>query len=132
MSAPFLTDEWFALLRDAGAGLPAVPGASLVMQHVVAGAPQAKKLQAVVELRDGQIVDARVGKRDDATCTLSWDYPVALAALRGDVDIDVAFMRGDLKVEGDYVTFLLGLRTLFAADTPGAKVLAAVRDSTEG
>ena len=132
MAAPFLSEEWFALVRESGAGLPAVPGASIVMQHVVSGAPQAKKLQAVIELRDGQVVDAQLGKRDDATCTLSWDYPVALAALRGDVPIDVAFMRGDLKVDGDYVTFLLGLRGLFAVDSAGAKVLEAVRVGTEG
>jgi predicted lipid carrier protein YhbT len=128
--AAFLSDEWFALVRDEGASLPARPGLSLVMQHIVAGAPQAKKLQAVVEIRDGQVVAAEVGKRADATCTLTWDYADALAALRGDLDIDVAFMRGDLKVDGDYVTFLLEMRTLF--DDSGAKVLEAVRAATEG
>jgi hypothetical protein len=128
--APFLTDEWFALVRDRASTLPVVPGASLVMQHVVAGAPHAKKLQAVVEVRDGQVVEAEVGKRADATCTLSWSYTDALAALRGDLAIDVAFMRGDLKVEGDYVTFLLGLRPLFATSA-GTAFVDAVRADTD-
>jgi SCP-2 sterol transfer family len=130
MATAFLSDEWFAFVRETGAELPAVPGASLVMQHVVTGAPQAKKLQAVVELRDGRVVEAEVGKRADAGCTLTWSYGDALAALRGELDVDVAFMRGDLKVEGDYVTFLLGLRSLFVGD--GAKVLDAVRAGTDG
>jgi hypothetical protein len=39
-------------------------------------------------------------------------------------------MRGDLKVEGDYSTFLLGLRPVFASEA-GAKVLAAVRAQTD-
>jgi hypothetical protein len=131
MSA-FLSDEWFALVREAGSSLPAVPGLSLVMQHVVAGAPQAKKLQAFLEVRDGQVVDAQLGKRDDATCALAWDYADALAVLRGELDLDVAFMRGDLKVDGDYVTFLYGLRPHFADGTAGAKALAAIRAATEG
>lgn len=130
MAAAFLSDEWFELVREAGASLPARPGVSLVMQHIVAGAPQAKKLQAVIEVRDGQVVAAEVGKRADANCTLAWDYSDGLAALRGDLDIDVAFMRGDLKIDGDYVTFLLGLRPLF--EDGGAKVLDAVRAGTQG
>jgi putative sterol carrier protein len=129
MSAEFLSDDWFALLVDAGGSLPEVPGTSLVMQHVVSGAPQAKKLQAVVELRDGKVVAAEVGKRADATCTLTWDYKDALAALRGELDVDVAFMRGNLKVEGDYVTFLFGLREVFAS-AGAAAVLDTVRTGT--
>jgi predicted lipid carrier protein YhbT len=128
--AAFLSDEWLAMVRDVGATLPSRPGLSLVMQHVVAGAPQAKKLQAVVEVRDGQFVEAAVGKRADAACTLTWDYADALAALRGELDLDVAFMRGDLKVDGDYVTFLFALRELF--DDGGAKALDAIRAGTDG
>ena len=127
--AAFLTDEWFAMVVDEGAALPAVPGASLVMQHVIAGSPHGK-VQAVLEVRDGQIVDARAGKRADASCTVTWAFADALAALRGDVALDVAFMRGDLKIEGDYVTFLLGLRPVFAGDA-GTKVLAAIRSRTD-
>jgi hypothetical protein len=127
--AAFLSDEWFALVREVGATLPSRPGLSLVMQHVVSGAPQAKKLQVVVEVRDGQVVEAAIGKRADATCTVTWDYADALAALRGELDIDVAFMRGDLKVDGDYVTFLVGLRDLF--QDGGAKALDAIRAGTD-
>jgi SCP-2 sterol transfer family len=127
--AAFLTDEWFAMVADEAAALPAVPGASLVMQHVIAGSPHGK-VQAVLEVRDGQIVEVRAGKRADASCTVTWAFADAIAALRGDVALDVAFMRGDLKIEGDYTTFLFGLRPVFAGEA-GAKVLAAIRSRTD-
>jgi hypothetical protein len=127
--AAFLTDEWFAMVAEEAASLPSIPGASLVMQHVVAGSPHGK-VQAVLELVDGQVVEIRAGKRADASCTVTWNFADALAALRGDVTIDVAFMRGDLKVEGDYTTFLFDLRPVFAGEV-GAKVLAAVRARTD-
>src|SRR5690606_17097064 len=126
-----LTDEWFATVEKLGEQLPEVPGASLVMQHVVTGAPHVKgKLQAVVVVRDGRIVEARVGKTADATCTVTWSYADAAAVLSGTVSVDVAFMRGDLKVDGDYVTFLYGLRPVFTSDA-GRAFVASVRAATE-
>src|SRR5690606_30840164 len=105
--AAFLTDGWFAAVAELGDQLPEVAGASLTMQHVVTGSPHGK-VQAVLEVRDGRIVEARAGKRADAACTVTWAYADAVAALRGELAPDVAFMRGNLKVEGDYVTFLYG------------------------
>jgi putative sterol carrier protein len=127
--AAFLTDEWFAMVAEEAAALPSVAGADLVMQHVISGSPHGK-VQAVLEVHDGRVAEVRAGKRADASCTVTWTYADALAALRGDTTLDVAFMRGDLKVEGDYSTFLLGLRPVFASEA-GAKVLAAVRAQTD-
>lgn len=127
--AVFLSDEWFAVVAEEAAALPAVPGATLVMQHVVTGAPQGK-VQAVIEMADGQIVAARAGKQAGAACTVTWRYQDALAALRGDLDLDVAFMRGDLKIDGEYATFVLGLRPVFAGEA-GRKFVAAVAARTE-
>jgi hypothetical protein len=128
--AEFLTDDWFRMVREHAEALAPVAGATLVMQHVVSGAPHAKKLQAVVELRDGRVVDASLGKRADAACTVTWTYADARAALDGELPIDVAFMRGDLKVDGDYVTLLYGLRPVFAGEG-GERVVRAIRDATD-
>ena len=70
-----------------------------------------------------------MGKRPDATCTLTWTYEDALAALRG-ADLDVAFMRGRLKIDGDYRAFLLDLRPVFAS-AEGAAAVAALAAVTE-
>lgn len=127
--AAFLSDEWFATVVELAEPLPAVEGASLVMQHVVAGSPHGK-VQGVVEVRDGRIVEARAGKRPDASCTVTWNYADAVAALRGELGVDVAFMRGDVKVDGDYVTLLYGLRPVFASEA-GRKFVASVLAATE-
>jgi ethanolamine utilization protein EutQ (cupin superfamily) len=129
--AAFLSDEWFALVRERAESLSVVPGASLVMQHVVSGGPLGKtKVQAVVELQDGRVVEAALGKRADPACTLTWTYDDALAVLDGELPVDVAFMRGDLKVDGDYVTLMFRLRPMFTADN-AEKVVEAIRAATD-
>lgn len=123
-----LSDEWLAFVSEQAAALPRSDGASLIMQHVVSGSPSGK-VQCWVELRDGELVDLAVGKRADATCTITWTYEDALAALRG-ADLDVAFMRGRLKLDGDYRSFMYDLRPVFASPE-GQALLAAVRSVTE-
>ncbi len=123
-----LSEEWLAFVREQAGALPELPGVSLVMQHVVSGSP-AGKVQCGVEVVDGRLVACAVGKRADAACTITWTYTDALAALRG-ADLDVAFMRGDLKVDGDYRRFLLDLRQVFATPS-GTAFLTAVRDATD-
>lgn len=123
-----LSDEWLAFVNENAAALPERPGVSLVMQHVVSGAPTGK-VQCGVEVRDGRLVACAVGKRPDATCTVTWTYPDALAALRG-ADLDVAFMRGNLKIDGDYRAFLLDLREMFRSPE-GVALITAIRDATE-
>jgi hypothetical protein len=123
-----LSEEWLAFVRAQAEALPELPGVSLVMQHVVSGSP-AGKVQCGVEVLDGRLAACTIGKRADAACTVTWSYADALAALRG-ADLDVAFMRGELKVDGDYRRFLLDLRQVFASPS-GAAFLAAVRDATD-
>ena len=133
-----LSDEWLAFVREQAEALPVRDGATLVMQHVVSGSPaggspaggsRAGKVQCRAELRDGQLVELEIGKRADATCTITWTYEDALAALRGD-NLDVAFMRGRLKLDGDYRAFMYDLRAVFASPE-GQALLAAVRDATD-
>jgi hypothetical protein len=123
-----LSDEWLAFVREQAASLPSREGASLVMQHVVSGSP-AGKVQCRAEVRDGRLLELEIGKRADAACTITWTYEDALAALRGD-DLDVAFMRGRLKLEGDYRAFLYDMRTVFASPE-GRALVDAVRAATD-
>jgi hypothetical protein len=110
--AAFLTDDWFAALRDEGASWPTREGVSAAMQFVVASSPSGK-LQFVVRVGDGRITEIVTGKRDDVDCTLQCTYAHAAAIARGDLDREVAYMRGDLKVDGDYVAYILRLQPLF-------------------
>jgi SCP-2 sterol transfer family len=113
--AAFLTDEWFALLTDAAASWPSRPGVSATLQCVVASAPSGK-LQFVLRFVDGRLTEMTMGKRDPVDCTLQCSYAHACALARGEVDREVAYMRGDLKIDGDYAAYVLRLQPLFESD----------------
>jgi putative sterol carrier protein len=110
--AAFLTDEWFALLTEAAASWPSRPGVGATLQCQVASAPSGK-LQFVLRFVDGRLTEMSMGKRDPVDCTLQLSYAQATALARGEVDREVAYMRGDLKVDGDYAAYLLRLQPLF-------------------
>ena len=125
----FLDDDWCAFVAEQGAALPERAGATLSMHHTVSGVPEVKKRQVLVDVVDGRIVRCEPVKKADAACAVQWAYADACAALDG-ADLEVAFMRGDLKLDGDYRAFLFDLRPLFAS-AEGAAFLAAVRAATE-
>jgi hypothetical protein len=125
----FLTDEWFALALETTAALPNTPGASAVVQHVISGAP-AGKLTLVAELVDGRLVALRTGKRSDVTCTCTWSATDARSVLDASTELEVAFMQGRIKVEGDYVPWLSGLRAWRHAPETRAAFAALAAQTT--
>jgi putative sterol carrier protein len=127
--AAFLTDEWFAALRDESASWPQREGVSAAMQFVIASSPSGK-LQFVVRVADGRITEITMGKRDDIDCTLQCSYAHAAAIARGEVDREVAYMRGDLKIDGDYVAYILRLQPLFESRELAASC-QSLRERTE-
>jgi len=127
--AAFLTDEWFTLVRDKAASWPARPGVSAAMQCVIAAAP-AGKTQFVVRVVDGHITEIIMGKSEPIDCTLQCSYALACALARGEVDRDVAYMRGDLKIDGDYAAYVLRLHPLFESDE-FVSTSQSLRDLTE-
>ena len=110
--AAFLTDDWFALLTDAAASWPSRPGVTATVHCQVASAPSGK-LQFVVRFVDGRFTEMTMGKRDPVDCTLQCSYAHACALAKGEVDREVAYMRGDLKIDGDYAAYILRLQPLF-------------------
>ena len=127
--AAFLTDDWFAEAREVGAAWPAQEGVSAALQFVIASSPSGK-LQFVVRVVDGRLTDITTGKSDQVDCTLQCSYAHAAAIVRGELDREVAYMRGDLKIDGDYAAYILRLQPLFESDafvTSGQ----SLRDRTE-
>lgn len=127
--AAFLSDEWFAALREAGAAWPAHDGVSAALQFVIASSPSGK-LQFVVRVVDGRIDDITMGKGDAVDCTLQCSYAHATAIARGELDREVAYMRGDLKVDGDYAAYIVRLQPLFDSESFAASC-QSLRDRTE-
>ncbi len=128
--ATFLTDEWFAIARDEAATLPARPGATASVQYVIAGAPSAKKLQFVTRFENGRLVEIGSGKAADVDCTVQLSYADTKAIFEGTLVRDVAFMRGDLKIDGDYGAYVLRLAPLFDSAEAHA-VVQSTRARTE-
>ena len=110
--AAFLTDEWFALARDAAGSWPSRPGVDAALQIIVAGTPKGK-LQFVVRVIEGRIADIAIGKSDAVDCTVQCSYADARAMAQGTLDREVAYMRGDLKIDGHYSAYILRLQPLF-------------------
>jgi putative sterol carrier protein len=125
----FLADEWFALFRDAAASWPPRAGVDASLQFVIAGSP-AGKVQFVVRVVEGSIAEIARGKSDAVDCTLQCSYADACSIAQGKVDRDVAYMRGDLKIDGNYVVYVLRLRPLLESDDFAA-TCQSLRDRTE-
>lgn len=112
MPDPELFDEaWVASFGASLADLPARPGASAVVSAVVTGGPGGRKAERPwhFELVDGRVVTAGPGAATVEgervlALTLPWDD--AVAALRGEVPVDEAFMRGSTKVVGSMGVFM--------------------------
>ncbi len=98
-------DEFLARYAAAGAEFPGDPEASVVIQYLVEGLPGGKRwfYETVV---DGRVETCLAGRHAEPTSTVTWKADAAVALARGDVTDDVAYMRGDTKVEGEYQVWL--------------------------
>ena len=83
--APVLSAEWLDLVAATGASLPERAGATVRLQHDVAGGP------------DGPV--SYVLSYVDGTFALSWKDAVKMAL--GEDDLLVGFMQGRVKYVGD-------------------------------
>ena len=102
-------DEWLAAATSALSDLPAIGGASLVIDYVVAGGP-AGKTTIGVTVENGRVAQMRSGKSAAPDVVISLGYEAALRILRGEMSSDAGYMNGALKVEGAYERWMLELR----------------------
>jgi hypothetical protein len=110
----FLSEEWAEQCRELFADLPARPGASARVAHVITGTPQGGVVVGLV-LEDGRVVSVATGRAadadDGADLKITTTYADARRLAAGDLDASVAVMQGRAKVAGD-VGKLLGLLPL--------------------
>lgn len=100
------SDEWFAAALDAAGDLPEVAGVSFVFDAEITEAPG--KVRAHGRVVDGKLTSLVPGKfvaeSDDEAVQVTFAAkgkrlePV----LNGDVSPLLAYMRGELKVDGEY------------------------------
>jgi putative sterol carrier protein len=95
----WLSDEWFDETRALWSAQPVHPDLSARMQYEISGGPDGNFSYYWV-IENGRLVDSGAGAiaSPDVTITFTWDD--ALAVHRGDLDPNVAFMQGRMKVAG--------------------------------
>ncbi len=110
----WLTPEWFDETRAMGTDLPGRAGVSARLQFEITGGPDGDVTYHRV-LEDGRLESSGVGAvgTPDVTLTMVWGDAVAMQ--RGDLDPNVAFMQGRMKVAGS-MSVMMAL--LPVANTP--------------
>jgi hypothetical protein len=119
----FLSDEWITGL----AGTGRAPGSTATVQVVVGGTP-AGDVKFHLTVVDGVVVAAGAGNLPGAEVSLTIPHAEAQAVLAGNLDPNVAFMRGRMKTAGDPGLLL----HLLSATAAWEEWRAAVRAGTSG
>src|ERR1700733_6895888 len=101
----WLSNEWFDETRALCAGLPELSGLSARMQCDISGGREGS-LTSYWVIEDGRLVDSGPGpvEHPDVTVSLTWDD--ARAVQVGELDPNVGFMQGRMKVAGSMAVML--------------------------
>jgi len=129
MSAAFLTEDWFAMALTEAASLPVVEGVNAQLTLEIAGAPpEGKKMRALASIENGQLTAFEIGKNPDKECVVVAPAEMAALILQGG-DAEVAYMRGDVKLNDAYEVVLFNLRPLLSTPEWSAFIKAVVSNT---
>jgi len=107
--AALLDDEWMDAARNLLGRLPVEGGINASVQYTVTGMPDGKVVLGL-SVVDGRFDVLDVGRVSKPSCKISLSIETATEILDGSLDVDVAYMRGALKVEGDHALWLVAMR----------------------
>ena len=124
MAAELLTDDWLSAvgsalagLRASGTGAAGAGGAGIgrvVVQTVVNGSPAGTVAFCAVLEEEGTVA-LSPGRCPGPDVVLTWPYPDFEAHWFGELSLEVAYMRGQVKVEGDHALVFDALRPIRSA-----------------
>ena len=107
--ATFLSEEHFSLAKDAlaaDAGFQnAIANVDLSVQFDVTGAPDGD-LAYFIAIADGS-AETALGPLDDADVTVTSDYETSQAISKGELNVQMAFMTGKIKVGGNMAKIMM-------------------------
>lgn len=125
--AAFLTSDWLADLTstvNAHAGFKqAIANVDLTLQFVVPDAPDGSEGRYYIAVADGAAT-AAAGDAAEPDCTITNDYATAVAVSKGELNTQMAFMTGKLKVSGNMAKLMMNQQMLnqFAAAAAGMSI----------
>ena len=104
------TEDWLNSLKELGSELPPID-LTITCQYEISGAPQGK-VRYYIEIENGKVTDAELGKHPSPTCSITTTYKEALSILQQEKSIVACFMQGNLKVDGEYEKYLLAMSAI--------------------
>jgi len=108
--AALFDDQWFDMARKVLGDLPVEGDATASIQYTITGLPEGKLVLGLT-VADGRFVSLGAGRVSKPSCKISLSVETAEQILDGSLDVDVAYMRGALKVEGDHALWLVAMRS---------------------
>jgi hypothetical protein len=99
MTVEYLSDAWHARFLELADSFPTRPGVSARLAVVVTGSPTGD-IRYFQIISDGRIVRQGLGELTDADVVLTSTFADSAAMLRGELDANVAFMQGRMKMAG--------------------------------
>jgi len=125
--AQFLTQEWLSALTETVNGhdgfKSAIANVDLTLQFEVTDAPEGTEARYYVGVGDGS-AEIIAGDADDPDATITNDYDTATAISKGDLNTQMAFMTGKLKVTGNMAKIMMNqaMLTQFSEAASGLDV----------
>ncbi len=110
MSVQFLSEEYVEATAEAlavHAGFTtAISGVDLALQFRVNDMPTGDDVAYYVNIGEGN-ADVALGELEDADVTITNNYETAVGISKGDLNTQMAFMTGKIKVSGEMAKLML-------------------------
>ena len=125
--AKFLTKEWLealtASVNENEAFTTAIASVDLTLQFETTDAPDGTEPTYHLVIKDGSLT-AGPGPTDDPDATIANDYETAMAISKGELNTQMAFMTGKMKVSGNMAKIMMNqaVFTKFAEATSEVEV----------
>ena len=125
--AKFLTNDWLQALNDtvnAHQGFRnAIAKVDLTLQFEAPDAPEGAEKRYYLQIQNGELV-ASAGDADSPDATITNSYETAMAVSKGEMNTQMAFMSGKLKVSGNMAKIMMNQGTFnaFADAASGVEV----------
>ena len=117
MAVKFLTEEWMSALADHinadEAFKSAIATVSLSLNFVVTEVPDGGDVKYSIAL-DGGSAAIEPGEIEGGDATITNDFDTATAISKGELNTQMAFMTGKLKVGGDMAKIMMNQAALNA------------------
>ena len=125
--ARFLTKEWLealtATVNENDTFKAAIASVDLTLQFETTDPPEGTEAVYHLAIKDGGLV-AGAGGIEDADATIANDYETAIAISKGELNTQMAFMTGKMKVSGNMAKIMMNqaVFTKFAEATADVDV----------